>query len=187
MALVISLSAGPIMNFIGGSTSTTAPANTELGIFEETVTVPSIGYPTSISFVYYLPLANGECLAEEIFYKLDKGKLDKTWTELLAPFFEHCKNDVKAIDWKLDTVGEKTEVSDDGNFVTHTLGVKTLTIYLDGTAELDDHTLKCLVNTLNSISYVKYFKIVYGGEYVSIDGKCPEEGFTQFGVSCSKS
>jgi hypothetical protein len=37
------------------------------------------------------------------------------------------------------------------------------------------------VNTLDSISYVKYFKIVYGGKYVSIDGKCPEEGFTRFG------
>lgn len=180
MALVISLSAGPLMNLAGGSAGTTAPANTELGL-QEIVTVPSIGYPTSISYVYYLPLENGECLAKEVLYKLDKGKLNKTWAELLAPFFEHCGTDVRAVDWKLDTVGEKTEVSDDGQIVTHTPGVKTLTIYLEGTAELDDHTLKCLVNTLDSISYVKYFKIVYGGKYVSIDGKCPEEGFTRFG------
>ena len=150
------------------------------------VTAPSLAFDTSISYTYYLPLEDGTCLAKEIIYKLNDGKLEETWRELLAPFFEHCNLDVTVAKWELATVGEKTEVSPDGQTVTHTPGVKTLHIYFEGEAELDDHTLKCLVNTINSISYVKYVKLYYNNTLVSIDGVCPEEGFTNFNVNATE-
>ncbi len=150
----------------------------ENGVYEQID--PSIAYANSISYTYYFPLENGEVLCEEVIFKLEEGKLTETWKELLAPFFEHCALDVSVTDWKLDTTGEKDEISADGNVITHTVGVQTLTLYFEGTAELDDHTLKCLVNTIDSISYVHYIKLVYNGTSVSIDGECPEQGFTSF-------
>ncbi len=151
----------------------------ENGIYEEIIT-PSIAYPTSVSYTYHLPLEDGTVLCKEIFFKLENGKMKETWKELLAPFFEHCALDVYVTDWKLATSGEKTEISEDDKFVTHTPGSNTLTLFFEGTAKMDDYTLKCLVNTIDSISYVKYIKLVYNGEPVAIDGKCPAEGFTNF-------
>ena len=152
---------------------------TEIGF----VTSPSIAYADSVSYLYYLPLENDICLAKEVIFKLEEGRMKETWRELLAPFFEHCALDVTVADWKLTETGEKTEVSEDGQFVTHTPGVKTVHIYLEGEEELDDHTLKCLVNTIDSISYVRYIKLYMNGEPVAIDGKCPEEGFVNFHVT----
>ncbi len=167
-----------VQNFVGGTTSTEDKRATENGIYE--VIVPSIAYPDSIAYTYYFPLKNGEVLCKEIIFKLEEGKSKETWRELLAPFFEHCELDVRVTDWKVTAPGEKTEVSADGQTVTYTPGSKTLTLYFEGTAELDDHTLKCLVNTIDSISYVKHHKLVYNGAPVAIDGECPEEGFTNF-------
>jgi hypothetical protein len=150
----------------------------ENGIYQEIT--PSIAYPTSVSYTYHFPLEDGSVLCKEVFFELEEGKLKESWRELLAPFFEHCKLGVSVTDWKLSTTGEKTEISEDGKTVTHTPGSKTLTLYFEGTAKMDDHTLKCLVNTIDSISYVEYIKLVYNGEPVSIDGECPEEGFTNF-------
>jgi len=150
---------------------------TELGF----VTSPSIAYADSISYFYYLPLESDVCLVKEVFFKLDEGKLKETWSELLAPFFEHCRLDVTVADWETTTVGEKTE--SDGQVVTHTPGVKTVHIYLEGKDMPDDHTLKCLVNTIDSISYVRYIKLYMNGEPISIEGKCPEEGLVNFHVT----
>ena len=150
----------------------------ENGIYQEIT--PSIAYPTSVSYTNHFPLKDGSVLCKEMFFKLEEGKMKETWKELLAPFFEHCALDVTVADWKLSTSGEKTEISEDGKTVTHTPGSKTLTLYFEGTAKMDDHTLKCLVNTIDSISYVEYIKLVYNGEPVSIDGECPAEGFTNF-------
>ena len=150
------------------------------------VTSPSIAFDTSISYTYHLPLENGTCLAKEMFFKLEEGKMKETWRELLAPFFEHCGIDVKVADWKLTETDAHTQVSPDGKFVTHTPGVKTVHIYLEGEAVLDDHTLKCLVNTIDSITYARYIKLYYNGTTVSIEGKCPEEGFVNFKVDVSK-
>ncbi len=143
-------------------------------------TSPSIAFDTSISYTYYLPLENGMCYAKEIIFKTEEGKLKETWRELLAPFFEHCALDITVTKWEMTTVGEKNEVSPDGQVITHTPGVKTLHLYFEGEPLLDDHTLKCLVNTIDSISYVKYIKLYYNGEPVAIEGKCPEEGFVNF-------
>ncbi len=151
----------------------------EDGIYVEVIT-PSIAYPDSIAYAYYFPLENGEVLCKDVIFKLENGKSKETWKELLAPFFEHCGLDVRVVDWKITAPGEKTEISEDGETVTYTPGAKTLTLYFEGTAKLDDHTLKCLVNTIDSISYLKYHKLVYNGVPVSIEGKCPEEGFTSF-------
>ena len=74
----------------------------------------------------------------------------------------------------------------DGQTVTHTPGIKTLHLYFEGDAVLEDHTLKCLVNTIDSISYVKYIKLYYNGAPVSIEGNCPEEGFINFNVNTSE-
>lgn len=160
-------------------------ATGENGIYEEIFT-PSIAYPDSVSYTYHFPLEDGSVLCKEVFFKLEEGKMKETWKELLAPFFKHCELDVSVVDWKLSTSGEKTEVSEDGQFVTHTPGSNTLTLFFEGTAELDDHTLKCLVNTIDSISYVQYIKLVYNGEPVAIDGECPEQGFTNFKVDIMK-
>ena len=149
---------------------------TEIGI----ATQPSIGYPDSISYTYYYPLENGVCYTEDVFIKLTNGKSDETWATLLTRFFDFCKLDVTVTDWKLDKKGEQTVVSPDGKTVTHIIGVTTVSIMLEGTATLDDHTLRCLVNTIDSITYAQYIKLYYNGEAVSIDGKCPEEGFVNF-------
>ena len=150
------------------------------------VTSPSIAYATSVSYWYYLPLENGTFLAKEIFFKLDEGKMKETWRELLAPFWEHCGLEVTVANWEMTTEGEKTEVSADGQTVTHTPGTKTVHIYLEGEAELDDHTLKCLVNTIDSISYVRYIKLYMNGAPVAIEGECPAEGFVNFHVNRSE-
>ena len=102
---------------------------------------------------------------------------------MLSVVVRHCKLDVNVADWKVTTVGEKDEVSDDGQVITHTPGVKTVHIYLKGEAALDDHTLKCLVNTIDSISYVKYIKLYMNGAPVAIEGKCPDEGFINFHIA----
>lgn len=173
----------PTVQYFGNANTTDNKlyyeGETELGFFTE----PSLAYPSSVSYLYHLPLNDGTCLAKEIFFKLEKGVLKETWKELLAPFFEHCKLDVNMVDWKMTTVGEKDEVSADGQVVTHTPGVKTVHIYLEGNETLDDHTLKCLVNTIDSISYVKYIKIYHNGAPVAIDGECPTEGFINFHVN----
>jgi len=185
--LALIIAAVPTVQYFGGNSVTddkmynegTHPAyKTELGFIGS----PSLAYPDSISYWYYLPLENDACLAKEFFFKLDEGKLKETWRELLSPFFKHCGIDVTVADWKTTTVGEKDEISDDGKVITHTPGVKTVHIYLVGEEMLDDHTLKCLVNTIDSISYVKYIKLYYNGEPVAIEGKCPEEGFVNFHV-----
>ena len=155
------------------------PTQTELGF----MTTPSIAYAESISYRYYLPLENDVCLTKEFFFKLEEGKMKKTWRELLAPFFEHSKLDISVTDWKLTETDAKTEVSPDGQTVTHTPGVKTVHIYLEGEAALDDHTLKCLVNTIDSITYARYIKLYYNEAPVAIEGKCPEEGFVNFHIT----
>ena len=164
--------------FEGGAASNQAP-KTELGII-----TPSIAHPDSIPYDYHLPLEDGSVLCKPIFFKLHDGKMKETWKELLAPFFEHCKLDIEATSWKISTTNSVTVDNGNGT-VTHTPGVKTLTIYLTGPEDitLDDRTLKCLVNTIDSISYVKYVKLNYNGNPVSIDGKCPEEGFSAFKFS----
>ncbi|MBQ9745739.1 MAG: hypothetical protein IJW21_02830 [Clostridia bacterium] len=144
------------------------------------VTSPSIAFETSISYLYHLPLEDGSVLCKEVFFKLEEGHMKETWRELLAPFFEHCGLDVTVANWKLTETDANTEVSPDGQVVTHTPGVKTVHIYLERTAVLDDQTLKCLVNTSDSISYVRYIKLYMNGEPVAIDGECPEEGFVNF-------
>jgi hypothetical protein len=158
--------------FLGTVAQTTT--DTELGL----AITPSIGYPTSISFMYYFPLKDGTCLAKEITHTLDNGKLYMTWKDHLAIFFEHCELDVVVANWELTIEGEKTE--SDGQTVTHTPGVKTIHIYLEGEDTLDDHTLKCLVNTIDSLTYARYIKLYYNGAPVAIEGACPEEGFINF-------
>ena len=190
--LALIIAAVPNLQNIGGSAPSDnklQPENarptvgsTELGW----VTTPSIAYADSVSYWYYLPLENEVCLTKEILFKLEKGKLKETWRELLAPFWEHCELEVAVADWKLTETDAKTEVSADGQVVTHTPGQKTLHLYLEGEAVMDDHTLKCLVNTIDSISYVRYIKLYYNGEPVAIDGKCPEEGFVNFHVDITE-
>ena len=160
--------------------STVALIQPELGF----VTTPSIAYPDSVSYTYHLPLEGDVCLAKEVFFKLEEGRLRETWRELLAPFFEHCGLEVTVAEWKMTETDAKTE--SDGQTVTHTPGVKTVHIYLEGEATLDDHTLKCLVNTIDSISYVRYIKLYMNGEPVAIDGVCPEEGFVNFSINTAE-
>ncbi len=167
-----------IQNFGGTSTTGQNYKVPEDGIYE--VIRPSIAYADSISYTYYLPLEGDTVLCKEVIFKLENGKSKETWKELLEPFFTHCELDVRVVDWKITAPGEKTEISEDGETVTYTPGAKTLTLYFEGTAALDDHTLKCLVNTIDSISYLKYHKLVYNGVPVAIEGECPEEGFKQF-------
>lgn len=178
------IAAVPAAQFILGKTDMTK-ANTE-NVFQTElgfVTSPSIAFDTSISYLYYLPLENDACLVKEIFFKLEEGKMKETWRELLAPFFAHIGTDTSVAEWKLTETDGKTEVSADGNFVTHTPSVKTVHIYLEGEDALDDHTLKCLVNTIDSISYVRYIKLYMNGEPVAIEGKCPAEGFVNFHIA----
>lgn len=185
--LALIIAAVPTAQYFGGNSATDekiyGPVAPNIGALPEIgfVTSPSIAYETSISYFYYLPLEGDVCLVKEIFYKLEEGKLKETWRELLAPFFEHCGLDVTVAEWKMTETGAKTE--SDGQTVTHTPGVKTVHIYLEGEEKLDDHTLKCLVNTIDSISYVKYIKLYMNGEPVAIDGICPEEGFVNFHVT----
>lgn len=174
LALIIS-TVPTVMNHTANNT-TNGLKITELGV----ATQPSIWYPDSISYTYYYPMKNGECYVADVFIKLTDGKSDETWTTLLARFFDYCELDVTVTDWRLDKTGEQTVVSPDGKTVTHTPGVATINIMMEGTEVLDDHTLKCLVNTIDSISYAQYIKLYYNGEAVSIEGNCPEEGFTNF-------
>jgi hypothetical protein len=179
IALIISMY--PTVKYFAGSENTNgANIQTELGIAEIS---PSIAYADSISYDYFFPLQDGSVLCEPIFFKLHDGKMKETWKELLAPFFGHCDINVTVSNWNLTTSGESTVDNGNGT-VTHTLGVKTLTIYLTGPHDLvlDDHTLKCLVNTIDSITYAKYIKLEYNGAPVSIEGKCPAEGFTNFHI-----
>jgi hypothetical protein len=178
--LALIIAAVPTAQYILGATqSTTSRTETLLHI-----NTPSIAYPTSISYTYHLPLKDGTCLAKEIFFELEEGKTKETWRELLAPFFEHCGLDVSVAEWKLTETGAKTET--DGEVVTHTPGVKTLHLYFESEEVLDDHTLKCLVNTIDSISYVRYIKLYHNGEPVAIDGNCPEEGFVNFRIDAKE-
>lgn len=171
-ALIVT--AVPTAQYILGATAETKSHTESL---KETAILPSIAYPTSISYTYYLPLEDGTCLAKEIFYKTDNGKLNMTWQDNLAPFFEHCKLNITVADSKVTTTGTSTQTSPDGQMVTHTFGITTLHLYLESEEVLDDHTLKCLVNTVGSITYAKYIKLYHNGEPVAINGKCPEEGF----------
>ena len=179
-----------VMPFLGGGkvgiipTIATGPSNAqpEMG----TAIIPSLGYADSISFMYYFPLKDGMCLAEEITHKLDKGKLYMTWKDHLAIFFEHCELDVTVTNWETDTIGASTQTSPDGKLVTHTFGTTTLYLYFEGEDVLDDHTLKCLVNTIDSITYANYIKLYYNGEPVAIEGKCPEKGFVNFSLNTVK-
>ena len=167
----------PTAQYIFGATAQTTQATqnllkTELGFSS------LIGHPDSISYNYYLPLENGSVLCKEIVFKLENGKHNETWRELLAPFFEHCALDVTVANWELTVEGEKTE--SDGQTVTHTPGTKTLHLYFEGGDIPDDHTLKCLVNTIDSITYARYIKLYWNGAPVAIEGKCPEQGFVNF-------
>ena len=175
--LALIIAAVPTSQYILGTTAGTIQETqnilkTELG-FDSL-----IGHPDSISYNYYFPLENGSVHCQEIVFKLENGKHNETWRELLAPFFEHCALDVSVANWELTVEGEKTE--SDGQTVTHTPGVKTLHLYFEGGELPDAHTLKCLVNTIDSITYAKYIKLYWNGAPVAIDGVCPEEGFINF-------
>jgi hypothetical protein len=185
--LALIIAAVPTAQYFIGTTAETKSHNetaikSELGVIVES----SIAYADSISYTYYLPLEDGTCLAKEIIYKLDNGKLNKTWPELLAPFFEHCKLDVDVVKWETTTEGESTQLSPDGKVVTHIPGTKTLHLYLESDELLDDRTLECLVNTAGSITYAKYIKLYHNGEPVEINGECPEKGFTNIKYGTAK-
>lgn len=185
--LALIIAAVPAFNYFNASGESTTKAPQPLGHPEHLgylVTSPSIAYADAISYTYHLPLEGDMCLAKEIIYKLENGKLDKTWSELLAPFFEHCELDVTVKETKVTQTEAKTE--SDGVLVTHTPSIKTIHIYLEGEETLDDHTLKCLVNTIDSISYAQYIKLYYNNEPVAIDGECPERGFSNFRINTVK-
>jgi hypothetical protein len=185
--LALIIAAIPTAQYIIGATAETKThTETATQLLPYWSTAPSITYADSISYTYYFPLEDGTCLAKEIIYKLDNGKLNKTWPELLAPFFEHCKLDVAVVKWETTTEGESTQLSPDGKVVTHIPGTKTLHLYLESNELLDDRTLECLVNTAGSISYAKYIKLYHNSEPVAINGECPEEGFTNIKYGTSR-
>ncbi len=180
--LALIIAAVPTVNYFisdsasGNKAQEIITANTEMGLEP----IPAIGYLQSISYTYFLPLEDGTCLTKKVTHKLNNGKLDKTWKDHLAIFFEHCGLDVTVTNWETTTTGASTQTSPDGKLVTHTFGTTTLYLYLEGEPALDDHTLKCLVNTIDSITYARYIKLYYNSEPVAIEGKCPEEGFVNF-------
>lgn len=142
-------------------------------------------YEKEMTYTFYYPAANGLCNTFKYTETLNEGKSSETMVTLMTRFFDLCGiNGIIVVDSKVETEGEKTEYSEfqGQTIVTHTVGKRTLTLYLEGTADLDDFTLKCLVNTLDSISYADYFKISYNGELLAIDGEIPESGFTKFDI-----
>lgn len=145
---------------------------------------PEIGCATSNTYVFFYPDGNGNCVPHFYTETLNNGESSETMKTLIARFFSLCGIEgVTVVDSKVtDTSTTEYHTFQGMDLVGHTVGTKTLTLTLEGTATLDDFTLKCLVNTLDSISYADYFKIIYNGNFVAIDGKTPEQGFTKFDI-----
>ncbi len=153
----------------------------------EAFTEVAVGNQIQMMYRYFYPTEDGNISSALFKETLIDGRSSETIQSHMERFFKLC--DIKGItvvDSKVED-GSKTEYSDFGGetIVTHT-PAKTLILTLEGEAELSEDVKKCLINTLDTLSYCRYFKVIYNGEHISIDGETPENGFTKFELNAEE-
>ena len=145
-------------------------------------------YESQMTYRYFYPSEDGSIVSASFTEKLTDGKSAETMQSHMDRFFKLCGiKDITVVDSTVDD-SSKTEYSEfEGEgVVTHTAGVKTLILTIEGEAELSEDVKKCLINTLDGLSYCKYFKVIYNGELISIDGETPENGFAKFELNAEE-
>ena len=140
-----------------------------------------IAYDNIMTYKYFFPNEDGTISATIFTEYLNEGRSSLTMNDHIQIFFKYCyiKN-ISLISSKVDDVSVTEYKEYGGETVVSYTPVKILTLTLEGDTELSEDVKKCLINTLDGISYCKYFKVIYNGEYISIDGETPENGFTEF-------
>ena len=136
---------------------------------------------------YFYPSEDGSITSAVFKEVLTDGRSSETMQSHIERFFKLCGiKGITVLDSRVED-GSKTEYSDFGGetIVTHT-PAKTLILTLEGEAELSEDVKKCLINTLSGLSYCKYFKVIYNGSAISIDGETPENGFTRFELNAEE-
>lgn len=146
-----------------------------------------IAVESQMTYRYFFPAEDGS-IASAVFKEvLTAGRSSETMKSHMERFFKLCGiKGITVLDSKVED-SSKTEYSDFGGetIVTHT-PAKTLILTLEGNNEFSEDVKKCLINTLDDISYCKYFKVIYNGEYISIDGETPENGFARFELNAEE-
>ncbi len=136
---------------------------------------------------YFYPTEDGNVSSALFKETLIDGRSSETMQSHMERFFKLCGIiGITVVDSKVED-SSKTEYSDFGGetIVTHT-SAKTLILTIEGEAELSEDAKKCLINTLYGLSYCRYFKVIYNGEPISIDGETPENGFTRFELNAEE-
>jgi hypothetical protein len=134
-----------------------------------------------MTYKFFFPNEDGTISYDTFTEYLDEGKSSLTMNDYIQIFFKYCyiKN-VSLISSKVDDISVTEYKEYDGETVISYTPSRILTLTLEGSTELSENVKKCLINTLDGISYCEYFKVIYNGEYISIDGETPENGFTKF-------
>lgn len=154
-----------------------ADGTTESTVLENPFETGSeLAWAKEMTYTYFFPADDGSITSATYTEQLDEGKSAETMQTHMDRFFAYCGiSGITVVSSEVDGT-DVTETKDYGGetVVVHTPGAKTLLLTLAGEAELSEAVKECLIKTLEELSYCKYFKVIYNGDVIYIDGAIAE-------------